>query len=1045
MKNSMRFQKDFPLLLLLFLSWTAKAQFQPTGSNPASVNWHRIETENFKLIYPTGSDSLASVYGLALEKYRTPLARTSGFLIGANDKNPMPVILHGHAAISNGSVTWAPRRIDMFTMPDPYSPTPLPWPTMLSVHEGRHASQMQFGRARGFNFFHYLFGEMFTGALAGIYPGRTLLEGDAVTTETALSRSGRGRQANFMNYLMPAFDCGDWRNYWKWSYGSQKYYAPDFYRTGYLLVSGTRVFFNDPQFMERYFDRVTRNGWFNNLQKTVKSASGLSFKASFRLIEENYQEIWDSEAASREPFMPSEQLTRTPWRHTAYNNGILAGGTDLFVLKNGISEPTRLIRLSPNGKEKRIRPFSVNTGYLYYNAPLNRIYWTETVPAPRWDLQSHSVVRYIDVAKPRKIHNLTRHGKHFTPALSPDGKHLSVTEYPVSGGSRLDILNAENGRTEQAWIAPDSLQFVESAWAGNRHFVSGISENGFGIYEITGRDADGKAKLRKWLGPQPVSIDNLSFEKGCIAFISDRTGVEEYYFLNLQTGALQQLSSTRYGLQNPCFNAAGDTLYYTAVAASDRPETYRQGSMLYKTALADLPVKVADFNETHPWKVADILSAQEAKFHAAPQDKALVSAPQKYSKIRLPRFHSWAPVYFNYDNVSALTGDSFYQGGSIGATGIFQNDLGTGFGFIGYSLHKDPFEKNKWRHSGHLKYTYTGFFPVLEIQADFNDFESHDYQLVHTNDKKRHLFHHERTMRSTPGLFLKFTTYVPLNFSSGGLSRGLVPRLSYRLSSNRFIDGIVMKFKDSDGKDLPELTKVEGSGKTAPFQSLNMSLRGYLLRAKAPSQVFPSLGFGAELGLHTFPGHMESYPGIAYLYLYGYLPGLGWNQGMKLTTSLQSGILFKAGAVIGPYFEKNALSTVPRGFVNSTLSPMMEMCGAARLRATFDYAIPLLPLGWSFLSPAAYLKNAVLTPFVDYSRIIWNGHRPLGLNPYLLSSSDIFSFGADFTVNLGNFLWLPFTTNVGIRYAFNLVDNLPLIGVVKLQQHYAGFLFTVDL
>ena len=111
--------------------------------------------------------------------------------------------------------------------------------------------------------------------MSGLFPGPALLEGDAVTTETALTSSGRGRQASFLSYMKPAFDCGDMRNYWRWTFGSDKLYTPDYYRSGYMLVAGTRVFFNDPLFIEEYFSRTKKLVSFFNLQKTVKDASGM--------------------------------------------------------------------------------------------------------------------------------------------------------------------------------------------------------------------------------------------------------------------------------------------------------------------------------------------------------------------------------------------------------------------------------------------------------------------------------------------------------------------------------------------------------------------------------------------------------------------------------------------------------------------------------------------------------------------------------------------------------------------------------------------------
>lgn len=72
---------------------------------------------------------------------------------------------------------------------------------------------------------------------------------------------------------------------------------------------------------------------------------------------------------------------------------------------------------------------------------------------------------------------------------------------------------------------------------------------------------------------------------------------------------------------------------------------------------------------------------------------------------------------------------------------------------------------------------------------------------------------------------------------------------------------------------MTETYSTIGENNISPLQTLDASLRGYVMRQKAPSQVFPSLGFGAELGFHFRPGHMKAYNPTAYLYTYGYLPG----------------------------------------------------------------------------------------------------------------------------------------------------------------------------
>ena len=126
---------------ILILPQLASAQFYVTGDDPGKARWYSIETDNFKIIYPENTDSLARVYAEKLEKYRIPVSRTAGYLFSGYK---MPVVMHAYNA-ANGSVAWAPKRMDLFTIPSAYNPEPMPWSTMLSVHESRHVAQMQFG------------------------------------------------------------------------------------------------------------------------------------------------------------------------------------------------------------------------------------------------------------------------------------------------------------------------------------------------------------------------------------------------------------------------------------------------------------------------------------------------------------------------------------------------------------------------------------------------------------------------------------------------------------------------------------------------------------------------------------------------------------------------------------------------------------------------------------------------------------------------------------------------------------------------------------
>lgn len=721
----------------------------------------------------------------------------------------------------------------------------------------------------------------------------------------------------------------------------------------------------------------------------------------------------------------------------------------------------------------------------------------------RWTLGGSSRIRYVDLTKPRKVHDLTKKGRYFNPAPAPDGNVIAASEYPYAGGSRIVLLATTDGSVKESFIAPDSLQFTESAWIGDRLFAAGLSENGMGVYEIVGRMANGKAALRQLLGPQPVTLSHFrtvpavgsavrldlpnfgmsgkeeTFNSGHfdrlsdrspghqpgnargteqdrapglskrqvsegtqLSFLCDRTGVTELYSLDVENLTLRRLTSTRYGISSPVFKA--DTLYYSSLAASDRPRDYKQGRMMYATAVSDLPITEVRYEDIHKYPVADALTAQETALgdSIAVAAEVKFSQPERYSKIRLPHIHSWAPVYFNYDNVESISGDDYYKTASLGATAMFQNLLSTGYGMVGYGAHEDPYKDGDWRHSGHFKYIFTGLWPVIEFSADFNDRAAMDIQKIQVSKGKMYRLYNKGTLTDKPYFEGGLKVYIPFNFSSGGINRGLIPQVKYKFTNDRYNDQILFQhIVKKDGKDVTETYSTIGENNISPLQTLDASIRGYVMRQKAPSQVFPSLGFGAELGFHFRPGHMKAYNPTAYLYTYGYLPGFTARQGLRLTASME--------VWYGPYEEggimEGALTAIPRGFVDTNLKSIINSCSESRWRVTADYAIPFADVDWSFLSPVAYVKNFELTPFFDWSYQTFSWNHELHYNPGAVTGENLFSVGADFTVRLGNFFWLPYDTQIGIRYARNFWHYIDRFPISNLNKDYIGWIFSISL
>lgn len=1029
---------------LLLSCCTLKAQFSLNGSDPGKTRWMSVDSPGFRIIYPVGEDSLARVYGSWLEKAKVAVSWSSGMRIGEYYDRRMPVILHSFKPISNASVAWAPKRMDIYTTLDPFSPTPIRWEKLLAFHEGRHAAQMQAGAGGRYKILGRLTGELFAGAVAGIYPGPTLLEGDAVVTETALTESGRGRQGSFLSYLAPAFDCEDWRDYWRMSLGSEKYYTPDHYRAGYMLISGMRVFFDDPSFTDEYFSRVRKGGFFL-LPKTVKAVSGTGLRRTFGLIENAYEALWSEEALGRGPFMPAAQVSAKPWRHVAYSGSVIDSDGVIWTKKSGLTEPRSLTASTSSGKEKKARAFASYTSNLSYDKANGRILWSEAISDSRWDLGGSSRIRYVQTESPSRVHDLSKEGKYFNPAASPDGALVCAVEYSLAGGSRIVLLNSSDGTVGSIIEAPDSLQFTEPAWIGSRLFAAGLSDHGMGLYEVSSK---GVVKI---LGPQPVELSSLNtapetVEGPALTFVCDRTGVNEMYLLEVDSGRLTQVTSTRYGITSPVFNVAADTLFYSSLAPSDHPEAYRQGWVIYSTPAKDLPMREVSFDDVHKYPVAEKLSEQERVLAGQGWEDILEYSETSFSEPRrrrklTPTIHSWTPLYFNYDNVENTSGDEYFRTSSLGATVMFQNLIGDGYGFVGYSLHEDSDLRENWRHSGHVKYVYSGLLPVLEFSADFGDRSAKEICRVQLDDqvKKAVSVFSETNRTGKPYFEGSLRAYVPLNLSSGGISRGLIPQVRLRMTNDLLNDKISLRSLKEEGREAEE-TGFLGEDHVSTLSTVDLSVRGYILRERAASQTYPRLGIGAEVGVRSRPGHSGSLGNAAYFYTYGYLPGILQNQGIRLSATF--GKSFGGGKYS---YTDNPVSFAPRGFAGSTVKTVLNSCAPEKLKITFDYYAPILNLDWSGLSPLVYVKNVALAPFFDLATFNLNQFSDFHINKNNVASETLISAGVDVVAKLGNLLWLPFNSQAGIRCAYNSWTAIDRLNVKGLDKYYIGLLFDVSL
>lgn len=1045
-----------PTIFFMIISVASYAQFYTTGDDPASVKWYRTDTDTYRIIYPEGLDSLATVYARTLEKYKTDAGRSAGYVPGEWTWGRIPVVLHAFNANSNGSVAWAPKRMDLYTSPQAYGSEPMPWTDMLAIHEQRHVAQMQAGLSGAFRPFGWIFGEMFNGLVAGIYPSTAFLEGDAVVAETALSKSGRGRTGDFLNYYMIAFDNGDFRSWNRWRFGSQKHYAPDHYAAGYFLLGGIRYVYDVPDFSARYFHHIARRPYdFNAFRNVLRKTTGKGMKQAYREIADTMAGIWASEIREREPFIPSGQIVRTPYRYTEYSRNVFLDG-NIYSVRAGMTEPAALVRITPEGKTARLRAFTSAEGK-FSAGPDGRIYWSEPVPDRRWSHRINSVIRYYDTAS-GKTRSISKKGRLSNPSVSEDSRTLTATEYTDNGRSRVVIMDTERGNLLGRIPVPDSLQAVESIRMRDSIYITAISSSGYGIYAIRGAngmspgedapvrpEGNGPTQWAAVLPPQPVRILNLNRHGHELTFTSDRTGVNEFYHFDPISRILTQKTSTRYGADDFVYSSDGERLIYSL--------RQYDGILPAETAVGNLMDRQVEFSDIHRYRVADVLSEQEkalagglyetdtlrnARRHRKRTGSdGAASATHRYRKVpNLFRIHSWAPVYFNVDRLRSFSYDRLYQMLSPGVAGISQNELGTAVTQFGYSAHKDPYNGSKWRHSGHLSFSYTGWYPVIEASVDINDRAARKsfFSVTSLNGLPQSISS-ATALSDNPYVNVDLSIYVPFNLSKGGWQTGLIPQISYSFS-NDFIRTVFID------QDLPALKSLNESvsvrqGSAIPVQTLSGSLRFYTMRPVASSGIYPRWGIGFEGGIMSRPALEHYYSPMTFAYIYGYAPGIIPQHGLHFSAIGQNILNHRA------YFGTPAVNTLPQGLnANSELVSIASMYSDKSLKLSVDYAIPVYIGDITIFGPFMYLKRLTFTPQIDFTMFDWMEDQSLRGN--------LFSAGASLTLDFDRLFWLRFPFSVGVTYsysggtAFDGLQTAVRANGSDFGHHYLGPIFSVD-
>jgi WD40-like Beta Propeller Repeat len=681
-------------LAVLPLLSSAQALLPIEQQVPAAVRWYEVRTPHFRVVYPEGFEVRARRTAARLEQVHEPGGASLGLVA-----RPVTVVLQTRNTIGNGFVTLLPRHSEFFTTfpQDPFLPGTLDWLDELTVHEYRHV--VQFDKA------HQGIGQL--GFLLGGYGGLGLTtlgvpdwfaEGDAVGTETALTRSGRGRIPNFDAYFRANLLAGRRYSYAKAVGGSFRDNVPNHYVLGYFLTTRLKRTAPDPGVWGTVLNRYYRFPVYPlSFSDKLRRTTGLRTDDLYQRTVQELDSLWRREAAAR-PLTPATELpvAATEKIFTEYQLPQYLDDSTLMALKTGLGHTPRLVALRRGQPERELWVLGLHHNAEQLSAGGGKVAWLEFRYHPRWQQQVYSELRVLDVAT-GCVSRPGRRTRYTTAVLSPDGRRLLAVSTDSSYQHRLHLLDTETGRVLRTFQNPQNQPYLHPRFApdGRTAAVIRLETAGKRLELLDTETGQARVLL-------PAANDNLSQPQpgpDVVLFTSPRSGQEQVYAVRISTGEVRQVTSRPVGSYHPALSPDGQRLAFHEIRA--------QGSRVL-----EMPLSPAQWLPAPPAapalnRYADELTAREPGTRTVgpvlPQDSVAGPALVARRYRRLPH----APNLYGWGLVQSPSGNGLNLG--IRAQDVLSTTQAiAGVGFDGVERTGRVF----------ADVSYQGLKPVLDVSVE---------------------------------------------------------------------------------------------------------------------------------------------------------------------------------------------------------------------------------------------------------------------------------------------------------------------------------------
>jgi len=957
-------KKKLMIIGFIFSYFSLSAQYYSIGEDPANIHWRQINTRDFQVIYPSSFEAKAQHFASILENVYRYASHTLN-----HQPHKISVILHTRTVISNGLVSWAPSRMELFTTP-PQDIYAQDWMEQLAIHEFRHVVQMDKIESELPNLLKLILGEQAAAAVVGVYLPLWLMEGDAVVAETGLSNAGRGRLPSFeMELKAQTLEKGVY-SYDKSYLGSYKDYIPDYYQLGYQIVAGARKNYGADMW-GKVLHSIARNPFgITSFSSGLKKVSGKNQSSLYSEIFNDLKEKWeeDDNLLVKNKY---ERITKENRNYTSYSYPYYVNDTTFFAVKNSINDIQRFVLINAKGREKTI----FSPGYISeesVNVADNRVFWIERKPDPRWANQEFSLLRIYNL-RSGKLFEKRFKDKIYAPSLSFDRQYLSFVRVDDKNDFFILIVSPDNGKIIKEVPTPQNLLFIAPTWAEKDNILYSVVLGSKGKSLVKFDPFSNKMSL---LLPFSHNDLNRPVQKDkYLYFNSSQSGIDNVYALNLIENKTYQVTSSRFGTQDPQLSPDGKKMVYSDYSSN--------GFNIVQIPLEREIMRESDPSVTYENPLAKKIAQQEMKIIPQVTDSFHYSS-KKYSKVgHLFNFHSWAPFRIDTENEEVRPGVSL----------LSQNLLSTAVTQLGYD-YSSVNKTGKW----FVKFDYSGLYPVLGFSLDYGNEKSHYYKITQ--------------YRNQFGQITRIdTTSIGFNYQELNINGNI--KIPLDLTHGKYLRFVQPEFQIgyTNYKLAPNAPSSLLHGNFIPF-TYRLYANNYL--ALGTRDLQPTFGQAIDIIYRNTPFGDFQYGSIFSSEGTIYLPGFSNHHGIR---------------VYGGYQVKNSakqsfsdLIEYPRGYQNIINDNLLT------LRS--DYVLPLFYPDWS-LGELSYIKRISLRMFYDHGR----AEVPLNNGSRFLYSFN--STGAELMINCHFFRFIIPST-IGVRGSY-LLENRNKIFEFVYSMNFNGF------